>query len=628
MVQAVTQTLEVVAEFGHKRPRQAKAPAPPTQTLDLQGWRGRFRLRRSSFATTSLVCLFLLQATTLQAQNWCSPAAVAVTKDAKKLYIGCATGNRVEIFDLARKQVVRQIAMPSSVTGLTLSADEVRLYVTCTGVKSTIQVLETDVPLAPISTGYGAGSPVLSPDGGRIYVCNRFDNDVAVIDAATRQEIRRIPVAREPVSAALTADGTLLLVANALPAGRSDRSPVAAEISLIDTSSGTMAGHIALPNGSTGLRQIRISPDGHLAAVSHLLSRYFVPATQPDRGWIQTNAVSLIDVSARKLLATVLLDEIDRGAANPWAVEWTGDGKYLCVTHAGTHELSVIDAAALRAKLSHVTRDPADDLSFLLGMRKRIQLAGKGPRAMALNGHQAWVASYFSDAVESVDLDSGEATCLRAPNPHATGESLFNDGSISFQGWLSCASCHGPVGRVDALNWDLLNDGIGDPINTKSLLLAHRTPPSMSHAVRENAEAAVRAGLEHILFAQRPESEAAALDEYLKSLTPLPSPHLVNGKLSPSAIRGKKLFFDRKVGCAVCHPAGLLTSLKSYDVGAGALDTPTLVEIWRTAPYLHDGSAATLREVLTTANPNDRHGKTSHLSSAQIDDLAAYLESL
>jgi cytochrome c peroxidase len=71
-----------------------------------------------------------------------------------------------------------------------------------------------------------------------------------------------------------------------------------------------------------------------------------------------------------------------------------------------------------------------------------------------------------------------------------------------------------------------------------------------------------------------------------------------------------------------------LTSLKSYDVGAGALDTPTLVEIWRTAPYLHDGSAATLREVLTTANPNDRHGKTSHLSSAQIDDLAAYLESL
>ncbi len=181
---------------------------------------------------------------------------------------------------------------------------------------------------------------------------------------------------------------------------------------------------------------------------------------------------------------------------------------------------------------------------------------------------------------------------------------------------------------MDGLNWDLLNDGIGDPINTKSLLLAHRTPPSMSHAVRENAEAAVRAGLEHILFAQRPETEAAAIDEYLKSLKPLPSPYLVNGKLSSSAMRGKKIFFDPSVGCASCHPNGLFTTLKSYDVGAGLLDTPTLIEIWRTAPYLHDGSAMTLRELLTTANPHDRHGRTSHLRSAQIDDLAAYLLSL
>jgi YVTN family beta-propeller protein len=625
MVQAVTQTLAGLARFGKTACLRARLGSAALSVRHLLSRDRQGAVRLPSFASSSLV---LLLACTLHAQNWCSPAAIAVTKDAKKLYIGCATGNRVEVFDLARKEVVRQLPMPSSVTGLALSTDEARLYVTCTGVKSTVNIAESDAPTAAISTGYGADSPVLSPDGTRIYVCNRFDNDVAVILLAARKEIRRIPVVREPVSAALTADGKWLLVANALPAGRSDRSPVAAQISLIDTSAGTVAAHIDLPNGSTGLRQIRISPDGQLAAVSHLLSRYFVPATQPDRGWIQTNAVSLIDVSGRKLLATVLLDEIDHGAANPWAVEWTGDGKYLCVTHAGTHELSVIDAPALRAKLPRATRDPADDFSFLLGMRKRIQLTGKGPRAIALNGHQAWVASYFSDAVESVDLDTGAVACLRPPQPHAIGESLFNDGSISFQGWLSCASCHGPNARVDGLNWDLLNDGIGDPINTKSLLLAHRTPPSMSHAVRENAEAAVRAGLEHILFAQRPESEAAALDEYLKSLTPLPSPHLVNGRLSLSARNGKKLFFDRKVGCAVCHPAGLFTSLKAYDVGAGALDTPTLVEIWRTAPYLHDGSAATLREVLTTANPNDRHGKTSHLSSSQIDDLVAYLESL
>ncbi len=60
---------------------------------------------------------------------------------------------------------------------------------------------------------------------------------------------------------------------------------------------------------------------------------------------------------------------------------------------------------------------------------------------------------------------------------------------------------------------------------------------------------------------------------------------------------------------------------------AGTFDTPTLVEIWRTAPYL-DGSAATIYDVLTTRNRDDHHGKTSHLTPDQIDDLAAYLLSL
>ena len=38
----------------------------------------------------------------------------------------------------------------------------------------------------------------------------------------------------------------------------------------------------------------------------------------------------------------VLLDDPDAGAANPWGVSFSGDGGKLFVTHAGTHELSVI----------------------------------------------------------------------------------------------------------------------------------------------------------------------------------------------------------------------------------------------------------------------------------------------
>jgi len=166
--------------------------------------------------------------------------------------------------------------------------------------------------------------------------------------------------------------------------------------------------------------------------------------------------------------------------------------------------------------------------------------------------------------------------------------------------------------------------------------MSHRTPPTMSLGVRETAEKAVRSGMRHILFARRDEEQARAIDEYLKGLDPAPSPFLMNGELSAAAGRGRKLFEEPVVGCATCHPAPLFTDLKMHAVATGRnaklrepeFDTPTLVESWRTAPYLHDGSAVTLREVLTTRNPNDRHGGTSHLTAEEVDDLAAYVLSL
>ena len=107
---------------------------------------------------------------------------------------------------------------------------------------------------------------------------------------------------------------------------------------------------------------------------------------------MNTSAVSLIDVAGLKLINTVLLDNIDAGAANPWAVAWSADGKTIAITHAGTHELSVIDFPALLAKLDKITApdgtqkvdytaasrtaaDVPNDLSFLVGLRQRIKLA-------------------------------------------------------------------------------------------------------------------------------------------------------------------------------------------------------------------------------------------------------------
>lgn len=214
------------------------------------------------------------------------------------------------------------------------------------------------------------------------------------------------------------------------------------------------------------------------------------------------------------------------------------------------------------------------------------------------------------------------------------GEMLFHDATFCMENWMACSSCH-PEGRVDGLNWDLVNDGLGNPKNTKNMLYAHETPPSMISGVRKDAETAVRAGVEHILYSSLPEIEAAAIDEYLKSLKPVPSPKLVDGKLNPSALRGKFLFESDRTKCSVCHIPPYFTDLRSHKVKSYApfetvqkFDTPTLIELWRTAPYLNTGHFTSLKEVLLKGKHGNEDGLLDQLTDQEIDDLIEYILSL
>ena len=454
-----------------------------------------------------------------------SPTALVAAAHGQRLYIAYASAGQVAVFDVKQGKVIKTIAVPASPVGLALSSDGTRLYVTC-GPCSTVCVIDTikGIVLEKIRTGYHTMAPVLSPDGKTLYVCNRLNGNISVINVATLQEQRRIPVAREPVAAAITKDGHFLLVANYLSNNRADEDYVAATISVIDLAAAKVSGEIALPNGSTLLRGIQVSPDGQYACVTHSVDRFHLPATQLDRGWLVTNAMSVIDVPKMKLVNTVLLDEVDRGAANPWAVAWSADGRNICVTHAGTHEISVIDRMALFAKLSKVTVEPSpkqemepnsvsrpaadvcSDLSFLVGLRHRTKLGDeKGPRAIALLGNTIYTANYFSDSLSELNLDSakpvartirlGERTPLGAVRK---GEMLFNDASICFQGWLSCASCHSADARVDGTNLGFTQRRRWQPKKPKSLLKAFEVAPTTWLGARENASTSIRA--DSVLF--------------------------------------------------------------------------------------------------------------------------------
>lgn len=577
------------------------------------------------------------------------PSVLAVNAVREELYVAATGGRQILVIDRTTCLVRRTIGLPEAPSGLAISADGATLYVTAGMPDGMVLVIDsqTGATRARIPGGHSPTAPVLSTDGGTLFVCDRFRSRLLAIDLAAQTIRGELPVGREPVAAALTPDGRRVLVANLLPAGPATSPRVAAEVVAVDAAELTVAARIALPNGSTSVRGICVSPDGKYAYVVHTLAHFQLPTTQVDRGWMNASALSIIEVPSWRRLATVLLDDVDRGAANPWAVVCASEGRWLCVSHSGTHEVSIIDRLALHRKLDRVAAGPEDvssDLSFLVDLRRRVRLPGRGPRGIAVAGRTLYIAEHFSDSVATVDPGADFAdTPASIPLGRTAGmtdvqrgEMLFHDADLCFQNWQSCASCH-PDARADGLNWDLLNDGPGTPRNTKSMLWSHRTPPAMSTGVRETAEAAVRAGLHHIQFVVPRETDAAAIDAYLKSIEPLSSPYAEDRDLIDKIQRGKVVF--EKAGCQECHPAPLYTSLASYDVGANdcsplpgrsgeAFDTPTLVELWRTAPYLHDGRAATLEEVLTKFNPEDRHGKTSNLTETEIDDLTAFLLSL
>ncbi len=584
-----------------------------------------------------------------------SPLDLVAGTDAGSVYVINHTGASVERVDLETGELTGSVALEGAPSGLVLDAEGRRLYVARGTADGAIDIVDTRAfeRVGTIPAGHTPLAPRLSADRRTLYVCHRFDNEVAAYDLERRERIASLAVGREPIAAAVTPDGRRLLAVQHLPAQAANARVVAAQVDLIDLDQFRSSATITLPGGSTSARGICISPDGRFAYITHNLARFGVPTTHVERGGMNTAALSIVDIDRGAWLTTVLLDDIHLGAANPWGVACSADGARLVVAHSGTREISVIDRAALHEAIDAVAAGQApagfasslaqipNDLGFIHGLRRRLRLPGDGPRGVIVRGDEAIVAQYFADSLARIDLaDSNPALETRhipvgepaEPNAVRRGEIAFHDALLCFQQWQSCASCH-PDARADAVNWDLLNDGIGNPKNTRTLLYSHETPPVMITGIRPRAEVAVRAGFRFIQFAVVPEEVADAVDVYLRALRPLPSPYLVNGALSESARRGRELFAD--TGCLRCHSGPYATDGKLYDVGVGPDElgirefvTTPLLEVWRTAPYLFRGQAATMEEVFTRFNPNDEHGRTSPLTEEQLRDLVEYILSL
>ena len=523
-------------------------------------------------------------------------------------------------------------------------------------------------------------------EGLRFYAADRFLGKVREFDGATGEALRVFDAGREPSALKAAPDRKTLAVANLLPEYRADTSFTTSRVRLIDLESGEIT-PIDLHNGTANLYDLDISPDGRFAVVTGTNANYHTVTSQVIDGWIVHNIISVIDIPAKRFVDMVYLDNTYCGAPNPWGISYGEDGKYIAIALSGSGEVLFLSVESLMATLGSRLGEgaPAPAAKGIDPLRYRVQLGLRGTRRVLLRGNTAWVTAYFDSAVGKVTLNTApplgkpyfaprdipappdpdraekdtppsanwiplpdfspmpgvlftrsftRLAPKRSESAVRRGEYLFCSALHCEEEWQSCITCH-PDGRADALSWDLENDGVGNPKNTKSLLLAHETPPSMITGVRADAETAVRAGVVHILFGTLPEEDYCAIDEYLKSLRPLPSPYLENGKLSEKARRGKILFESSRTGCSGCHPEPLFTDLSMHATGSQdykeprlKFDTPTLVEVWRTAPYLSTGHWLTLREMLAEGKHPSRGGQSADLSPQELDDLIEYVLSL
>jgi len=347
------------------------------------------------------------------------------------------------------------------------------------------------------------------------------------------------------------------------------------------------------------------------------------------------------------------------------AVAYSPLGNQMFFTTSGSATIWAVDAYDTSTAFTFDAGGEAPDGLTLNSDGSRLFVHNFMDRSVTVFGISAVCSSACGSAPQLAKVDIVASETLA---PHILlGKQFFyksNDQRLAQEGYMSCASCHLDGGH-DGRNWDFGNfgEGIRNTIDLTGRGVGHG-PLHWTANFDEvhDFEGQIRgfAGgtglMDDADFNQSTRSQSLGLEkagtssdldalaDYVASLTTADrSPHRQpNGSLTADAVVGKALF--QQQNCASCHGGSTFTdsaSLARHDVGTlttssgqrlgGALDgldTPTLRGLWKTAPYLHDGSAATLREVLVDKNISAKHSNLFLLTSSDIDQLVAYLEQI
>ena len=555
--------------------------------------------------------------------------SIAITPDGTMVFVVNPDADSVAAIDTASATTLDEIVVGRDPRSLALGPAGQRLYVT-NQASATLSILDIH-PLAihaALRVGPDPYGVVADPTGHLVYVAATGGDRIDVVDTGLVEVVDTIAVQARPKGLAIADDGSQLYVTHELSGA----------VSVIELLHQTVLQVIDTGAESNRLQRIVLHPPTHRAYLPHIRSNVSNPHLLFDTTLFPV--LSVIDLTTGEHLLHERLDlsVVDRPVNLPFDVALSADGQRAHIVYLGSGDMSAIDLAS-RTVLAHLE-------------------VGDGPRGIVLTPDErtAYIANSLSDDVSVIDLSTFEeviripTTTSPLPPQLHRGKVLFissRSPAISRDRWMSCESCHFD-GEHDGRTW-LFPDG---PRNTTNLRGLADTRPLHWSADRDEVQdfeftiRELQAGT-GLLADPHPElgpsnagrsADLDALAAFIESLQPRPSPFRQrDGTLTPAAKRGQVVFHRPDVGCAACHVPPLFTDLLLHDIGTGggpgellgpAFDTPSLRGIWHTAPYLHDGRAPSLYDVLVTYNPTDTHGRTTHLSEPELHDLVAFLRSV
>ena len=586
--------------------------------------------------------------------------------------------NTVSAIDSLQLKVMKEIPVGSHPVSLTLGPEDT-LWVANqeshdVSVIDTISLTEVDRIL--LQPGGRPGGIVADPELARLYVSLEGLGEVWALDGSTGATLWE--------SLALSSPRALAVVGSSLFVSRFISPVSQGEVYELDRSTGSVLRAIALaespgPDSDINARgipnylnQLVPTPDGRQLLVPSIKQNTSRGVTRDGQAltFESTNRaiLSTIELGARAENLSLRLDFDNRDHAS--AAGLSPDGDYVYVTLQGSQGVMIVD------------RFSGQDVGFLPSV-------GHAPAgALATPDGLLFIQNYMSRNVVAYDVATQELpeTVLRvatlrtiADEPLSdevlVGKRIFYNASdlhMSRDSYISCAGCH-LDGGTDKRVWDFTDRGEG---LRRSTLLRGRA--GMLHGPVhwtanfdeiQDFENDIRNAFKGTGFLSDADwssgthsqtlgdkkaglsPELDAMAAYVATLSRADeSPYrTASGTLSAAASRGRDLFLSSAVGCATCHTGphftdSVLTTPANFvlhDVGTitaasgkrmgqplTGLDTPTLKGTWNNAPYFHDGSGNSIKEVLTTRNAGDKHGKTSQLSSSQVSDLEAYVLSI